>query len=134
MVSINMTANAAQVPLVSRTHDANAVPQVSLTRVGCFDVNADGTIDTRSALEGGDATLLLPTHSIDLPTFARPAPSATPPQPTGPTNRRSTGATFGDATSAYRRYGDDLAPAGGIAVATPAEPAHHTDPQDSPQQ
>jgi hypothetical protein len=87
---------------------ANQVPQVSLTAVGCFDVNHDGTIDTRSGLEGGDAKLLLPSHAIDLPRFARPAPTA---PGTTDTRARSTScasrsAALDDAVAMYRHYGD----------------------------
>jgi hypothetical protein len=46
---------------------------VSLTPVGCFDLAGDGQINSRSALDGGDATLLVPSHQVDLPTWPHAA-------------------------------------------------------------
>ena len=50
-----------------------ASEQLSLTLVGVFDLAGDGQINSRSALDGGDGTLLLPSHAIDLPTWTHPA-------------------------------------------------------------
>jgi hypothetical protein len=43
-------------------------PTISLTNVVGIEINDNADIDPRSALEGGDATLLVPSHAIDLPT------------------------------------------------------------------
>jgi hypothetical protein len=49
----------------------------AFTRIGWFDVNGDGSIDGRSALAGGDATLLLP-HVVKVANYSRPVRSAQP--------------------------------------------------------
>jgi hypothetical protein len=56
-----------------RTKEANA----AFTRIGWFDANGDGSIDGRSALAGGDATLLLP-HVVKVANYSRPVRSAQP--------------------------------------------------------
>src|SRR6185436_21019092 len=56
---------------VHGTKDSNA----SFTRIGWFDVNGDGSIDGRSALAGGDGTLLLP-HGVKVANYSRPVHSA----------------------------------------------------------
>ena len=45
---------------------------VAFTRIGWFDANGDGRIDSRSSLYGGDGTILLP-HSVKAPTYSRAA-------------------------------------------------------------
>ncbi len=50
---------------------ASSEPTVSLTRLAWFDTNGDGDIDPRPATSGGDATLLVPSHAVDLPTYSR---------------------------------------------------------------
>jgi hypothetical protein len=98
---------------------------ISFTRLACFDVNGDGNIDTRSAATGGDATLLVPTHAVDLPTYSRPAhpiggghldrdkPSGSDPAPAVATPNA---AQANRAADAYERYGQSVP----IARATPA--------------
>ena len=51
--------------------DASSAANVSLTRLAWFDTNSDGDIDPRPAGDGGDATLLVPSHAVDLPTYSR---------------------------------------------------------------
>jgi hypothetical protein len=94
---------------------------VSFARLAWFDLNGDGSIDPRSAAAGGDATLLVPAHAIDLPTYARAAHTtvsarsadtrAIPPGNTAQANR---------AVVAYQRYGQ-TPPA--VAPAPPPPPA-----------
>ncbi len=43
----------------------------SFTRLAWFDINGDGHIDPRPAGAGGDATLLVGSHEVDLPTYSR---------------------------------------------------------------
>ena len=87
-------------------------PQVSLTLVGCFDLAGDGQINSRSALDGGDATLLVPSHEVDLPTWPHAALlhalDATHDQPDHITTAPTASATAGmtrRAVDAYQRYG-----------------------------
>ncbi|MDQ1435361.1 MAG: hypothetical protein QOF59_2177, partial [Actinomycetota bacterium] len=54
---------------------------VSLARLAWFDVNGDGHIDPRSTTSGGDATLLVPSHSVELPTYRRSVSSVGEPRP-----------------------------------------------------
>jgi hypothetical protein len=92
-----------------------AQPQVSLTLVGCFDFAGDGQINSRSALDGGDATLLVPSHEVDLPTW----PHAALLQGFDSTHEQSDHTTAGrvappmtgatrHAVDAYQRYGQPL--------------------------
>lgn len=55
-----------------RVRNSNRESNASFTRIGWFDVNGDGSIDGRSALAGGDGTLLLP-HVVKVATHSRPA-------------------------------------------------------------
>jgi hypothetical protein len=83
-----------------------AAPSISLTRLAWFDANGDGRIDTRAAGSGGDATLLVPTHEVDLPTYghnANPridtrAVKASDAAPMSPAQTQR-------AVDAYQRYG-----------------------------
>lgn len=121
------SANRAETTVrMRRSSDAMQATITSYTRLAWFDVNGDGNIDPRSASAGGDATLLVPAHAVDLPTYSRPVspggnthigpvrvagePSAAgnPPNPAR-TNR---------AVDAYQRYGqppDAAQPAAAIA-------------------
>lgn len=92
-----------------------SAPAISFTRLACFDVNGDGSIDTRSAAAGGDATLLVPTHAVDLPTYTRranpmgggrPAKNREPAADT-PAPGAGAGATAraNRAAESYQRYG-----------------------------
>lgn len=107
---------AAGSPAAQRAHAARI--GISLTRLAWFDVNGDGRIDPRSADSGGDATLLVPTHEVDLPTYSR-AVSNPPtsrsarahaagdrPLGTGPENAAQTNRAVGS----YHRYGQAAAP------------------------
>jgi hypothetical protein len=120
------SAPAATVP-VSTGSSAGAATGagsngVSLSRLAWFDVNGDGHIDPRSTTSGGDATLLVPSHSVDLPTYRRTVngvggpraanPSETP--PAVPANA----AQASRAASAYQRYG--------VSPSTAALPASST--------
>jgi len=89
-----------------------AQPEVSLTLVGCFDLAGDGQINSRSALDGGDATLLVPSHEVDLPTWPHAALlhalDATHDQPDHATAARVPSATTAltqHVADAYQRYG-----------------------------
>jgi hypothetical protein len=105
----------------ARTTSEATTSSISLTRLAWFDANGDGKIDTRAAGAGGDATLLVPAHQVDLPTYGRaahPAPASRP---------ASAGKAAGDAApdhspvqtqravAAYQRYGQ--APAAPTSVA-----------------
>jgi len=99
-----------------------SVPAISFTRLACFDVNGDGSIDTRSAAAGGDATLLVPTHAVDLPTYTRHANPMGTGRPVKDSNAPSTAgagtaAQANHAAESYQRYGQ--AP----PVAPPPTPA-----------
>jgi len=50
---------------------AGSATDVSFTRLAWFDTNGDGNIDPRPAADGGDATLLVPSHAVALPTYSR---------------------------------------------------------------
>lgn len=94
---------------------AKVKDDVDFARIGWFDANGDGRIDSRSSTYGGDGTLLLPAHSVIVPTYARvvarPTASgsitaAQPPADVGkapapPTNDAQTR----QAVAAYARYG-----------------------------
>ena len=89
-------------------------PGISLTRLAWFDVNGDGRIDPRSAGSGGDATLLVPAHEVDLPTYGRVSgpPAGTRPAHPTPTTDEHQQPTIGAnpaqanrAAEAYQRYG-----------------------------
>lgn len=126
-----------------RTHSAE--PGISLTRLACFDINGDGHIDPRSAGNGGDATLLVPTHEVDLPTWSytvnpmadtRPAKGKEAKPDAGPVAAapgsvvRGNAAQTNRAVGAYQRYGQTpsapgprVAPSGVSATdATPVAP------------
>jgi hypothetical protein len=98
-----------------------AVPAISFTRLACFDVNGDGSIDTRSAAAGGDATLLVPTHAVDLPTYTRHANPMASGRPVRdkdapPATSSGTAAQANHAAESYQRYGQ-MPP---VATAPPA--------------
>jgi hypothetical protein len=105
-------------------------PAISFTRLAWFDANGDGNIDSRSASAGGDATLLVPTHAVDLPTYSRPAHPMGGERPAR--GRESAGAPAAAATDAgttaqtnravesYQRYGQAAPVAPGPAPAPPA--------------
>jgi hypothetical protein len=90
---------------------AASTSSISLTRLAWFDANGDGQIDTRSAGSGGDATLLVPAHQVDLPTYGRAAHPAAANR--APSSGRVDGAAVADrnpaqtqrAVAAYERYG-----------------------------
>lgn len=108
---------AEAVAIAARSRVDAQARSANFARLAWFDVNGDGSIDPRSAASGGDATLLVPAHAVDLPTYARPAhaiaivhggaaaASAPPVVSAAQTNR---------AVVAYQRYGD--------APATPPPP------------
>jgi hypothetical protein len=92
--------------------------QVDLTHVAWFDANGDGRIDSRSPLDGGDGTLLLPAHEVDLPTYSRSVARTNTPAPNGSkthgdttgTDTKGSTAPANDvqtrqAIDAYQRYG-----------------------------
>jgi len=123
-----MAPNAsAAAPAPVRTHTPE--PGISLTRLACFDINGDGHIDPRSADEGGDATLLVPTHEVDLPTWSYTVDTVDDPQPvkTKPTGNGehtvvpapANAARTNRAVGAYQRYGQTATP----PVPAPAVPA-----------
>ena len=118
-VAVDVAAIAARSRADGEARSAN------FTRLAWFDVNGDGSIDPRSAASGGDATLLVPAHAVDLPTYARPARtvalahggvvSAPPAANAAQANR---------AVVAYQRYGQQApepattpAPAADLATA-----------------
>ena len=52
--------------------------EFSLTDVAVYDLDGTGELNTRPAVDGGDATLLLPSHAIDLPTWPHEASASIP--------------------------------------------------------
>jgi hypothetical protein len=123
------TVAAVRVDSAVRGREAHQSPAAdpSFARLAWFDVNGDGHIDPRSAAAGGDATLLVPAHAIDLPTYSRTV------GPIGSThavkqddNERATpaanAAQTNRAVDAYQRYGQPPA-AAPPAAATPSGPA-----------
>jgi len=56
----------ASPPRAASASDGN----VTFVRIGWFDANGDGHIDTRSVNAGGDATILLP-HTVKAPALSR---------------------------------------------------------------
>jgi hypothetical protein len=105
----------------ARTTPESTTSSISLTRLAWFDANGDGEIDTRAAGAGGDATLLVPAHQVDLPTYGRaahPAPGSRPESagkaPSGAAADHSPVQTQ-RAVAAYQRYGQ--APAAPTSVA-----------------
>jgi hypothetical protein len=101
--------------------------QVDLAHVAWFDANGDGRIDSRSPLDGGDGTLLLPAHEVDLPTYSRTVARPNAPVHHGSvspgeakdTSTKETAAPANDvqtrqAIDAYQRYGQ---PAPAVTVA-----------------
>jgi hypothetical protein len=106
--------------------DASALA-ISFTRLACFDVNGDGSIDTRSAAAGGDATLLVPTHAVALPTYTRPANpmssgrATKDKEPVGaPATGAGTAAQASHAVESYQRYGQSPPAAPAPAAPAPA--------------
>jgi hypothetical protein len=83
---------------------------VSLARLAWFDVNGDGHIDPRSTTSGGDATLLVPSHSVDLPTYRRTVNDVGGPRPANPRETPpampANPAQASRAATAYQRYGE----------------------------
>jgi hypothetical protein len=131
---LNIDHDAGSPPAAPRAATSAAAARssstgISLTRLAWFDANGDGRIDTRAAGAGGDATLLVPTHEVDLPTYGRaaaprldgrpmraeipnagePAGTATPPVGNAVQTQR--------AVDAYQRYGQAPAPAAGAPTA-----------------
>jgi hypothetical protein len=108
---------------------SQASPAISFTRLACFDVNGDGNIDTRSAAAGGDATLLVPTHAVDLPTYSRRANPMGDGHPlrakesdngSAPAGAPPNAAQTNRAADAYERYGQTPPPAPPPPSRTPA--------------
>lgn len=102
----------------------SAAPSISLTRLAWFDANGDGRIDTRSAGAGGDATLLVPTHEVDLPTYDHNANPRIDTRAAKVSDAAGTGVSVAAtpaqtqrAVDAYQRYGSAPVP-----VAAPATP------------
>jgi hypothetical protein len=111
IVGSESLAPRADAVVVGSGPKSQASPAISFTRLACFDVNGDGSIDTRSAAAGGDATLLVPTHTVDLPTYSRRAnpmgggqtvrAKESDNSPVAPPNAAQTNR----AADAYERYG-----------------------------
>jgi hypothetical protein len=107
----------------ARTTSAPTTSSISLTRLAWFDANGDGEIDTRAAGAGGDATLLVPAHQVDLPTYGRaahPAPGSRPESAVKATSGAAdhTPVQTQRAVAAYQRYGQaPAAPAAPTSVA-----------------
>jgi hypothetical protein len=114
------------------TSSAASTSSISLTRLAWFDANGDGQIDTRAAGSGGDATLLVPAHQVDLPTYGRAAHPAAGNR--APSSARVDGAAALDrnpaqtqrAVAAYERYGQ--APTSVAATPTAAADAISVSP------
>jgi hypothetical protein len=115
---------------------ATPTESFSFTRLAWFDINGDGHIDPRAAGAGGDATLLVGSREVDLPTYSRTvhtvgdlrafkgkgpakADASTPPTPTSAQTKQ--------AIDAYQRYGQAPAPATPTPTPTPV-PASNAAP------
>jgi hypothetical protein len=100
--SLRESGQAAAEVRAVEAHEAD----VAFTRIGWFDANGDGRIDSRSSLYGGDGTILLP-HSVKAPTYSRAAQISKGAQneqqqvDAPPANDVQTR----QAVSAYQRYG-----------------------------
>jgi hypothetical protein len=108
-----------------RSAHASPAANLSLARLAWFDVNGDGQIDPRSAASGGDATLLVPSYPVDLPTYARRAnppigvhPSKVTGETRTPAPAASNAAQTNRAVEAYQRYGQ-TPPAAPVQAPTP---------------
>ena len=109
-VQLRSLRESGQAPAEVRdeAHEAD----VAFTRIGWFDANGDGRIDSRSSLSGGDGTILLP-HSVKAPTYSRVAQvssgaaSDAKQADAVPANDVQTR----QAVSAYQRYGQPTTPA-----------------------
>jgi hypothetical protein len=105
----------------ARTTSEATTASIALTRLAWFDANGDGEIDTRAAGAGGDATLLVPAHQVDLPTYGRPAHPGPGSRPASAGEAPSDAAPDHSpvqtqrAVAAYQRYGQ--APAAPTSVA-----------------
>jgi len=123
------TASSRPAPVAfGRSGSDSPRTSADFARLAWFDVNGDGQIDPRSATAGGDATLLVPAHAVDLPMYSRSvSPSA---------NTRTLKPTPGNAAQtnravvAYQRYGQSQsaptpppAPAPAVHLAPPVTPA-----------
>ncbi len=99
---------------------------IALTRLAWFDANGDGRIDPRAAGAGGDATLLVPAHQVDLPTYGRVAHPAAgsrsaAARPAGAAaNESRNPAQTQRAVTAYQRYGQAPPPPDSVAAAPTA--------------
>ncbi len=97
-----------------RTSAESTPSSVAFARLAWFDLNGDGSIDPRSAASGGDATLLVPAHAVDLPTYARSAHPGPGARSAGPTTNRpvapGNAAQTNRAVVAYQRDGQAPAP------------------------
>ena len=115
--------SAAGTGSLSRLRAPSSRVDVSFTRVSWCDLNGDGRFDTRSALQGGDATMLVPTH--DAATNSRRAlplqSQAAPPvdYPYLFASERPSQRTVGAAIANYVRDGRQL------AAQTPTEHGSH---------
>ena len=108
--------------VVVRAPAPGPTSQVSFTRLAWFDANGDGEIDPRSAAAGGDATLIVPSRAVDLPTYTRPAPASTRErarvvEPAGREPVPGNAAQTSRAIDAYQRYGQS--PPASPPAATP---------------
>jgi hypothetical protein len=101
----------------------------SFTRLAWFDTNGDGHIDPRAAAAGGDATLLVGSHEVDLPTYSRTihtvgdvrafrAKEAGAPRSKAASTPDPTTAQTRQAIDAYQRYGEAPTPAAAAPVVT----------------
>ena len=100
---------------------------VSLARLAWFDVNGDGHIDPRSTTSGGDATLLVPSHSVDLPTYRRTVSAVGGPRAANasesPPAVAVNAAQTNRAVDAYQRYGGPPAAPASAPAVSPASGA-----------
>src|SRR5690242_1639273 len=107
MTSLGIAAPASgSLPLLRGSHPA---AQISFTRTAWCDLDGDGAIDPRPALEGGDAIMLVPTHDVAT-TYPRPLSFQL--QTAQPVHyprlfslQDAPQATIDMAAASYRRYG-----------------------------
>lgn len=109
-----LNISAAATGSLSRLRAPSSRVDVPFTRVSWCDLNGDGRVDTRSALQGGDATMLVPTHDAAtsnraaLPLQSQAAQPVDYPYLFASERRGYT--TVGAAVANYVRDGRQLAP------------------------
>jgi hypothetical protein len=125
------SGTAAAESRAAEVRPATPSESFSFTRLAWFDINGDGHIDPRAAGAGGDATLLVGSREVDLPTYSRTIHTvgdlrgfkgkAAVKADAGPVPT-PTSAQTKQAIDAYQRYGQAPAPVAATPAAPPTPP------------